>query len=191
MATQTIPRLTEEEYLELDRANDFRSEFIDGEMLAMSGGTGRHSALSVDLTYILKLKLVGRGCTVFNTDMRIRVSAKGAYLYPDASVACGEVLFDQDKTDVFINPVLIGEVLSPSTEDFDKGKKFDLYRSLDSLKEYLLVHTTTQSIAHYSRQPDNSWLLREAGPGGKLLIPALSIELGIDELYADSWHLPL
>jgi len=183
--------LTEEEYLELDHANEIRSEFVDGEMLAMSGGSPRHSALTADLIHIFKVKLAGRGCSVFTADMRVRTADSGSYVYPDMSVLCGKPVFHGKRSDALTNPSLVVEVLSPSTENYDQSRKWALYREISSLKDYLMVDSRTPKLILYSRQPDNSWSFRELiGLETSLDIPGLSLSLNLSEIYADSAHLP-
>jgi Uma2 family endonuclease len=157
MATQPSPRLTEQDYLALDRAAEYKSEFVDGAMHAMSGGTGRHSQLALRLALELMNQLKGRNCLVYNSDMRVRAGKRYNYFYPDLSVACGgSITLDGD---VLESPIVIAEVLSPSTEDYDHGKKFAMYREIPSLKDYLLVHTEEVLIEHFTPQADGSWLL--------------------------------
>ena len=190
-ASPSLHRLTEQEYLAKDRENPYRSEFVDGEMLAMAGGTIRHSAVSVNCVAQLIEKLAGRGCTVLNSDARVRTPSTGSYVYPDASVVCGPVLTADNADDILINPVLIVEVLSPATKKFDRGRKFDLYREIDFLKEYLLVHTDALIIEHYSRQPDNSWIYRETkGPNGSVIVPTLEMTLSLEQLYGSTMTIP-
>jgi Uma2 family endonuclease len=161
MLTPTIPRLTEEEYLALDRINNFRSEFIHGEMLAMSSGTLGHAGRAFRCGVELGSKLVGRACDVLLADARVRTPITGSYLSPDVLVVCGEAQTYQGKADILTNPILIIEVLSPSTKNYDREGKFHLYSELDSLQEYLLVHSEP-NIDYSSRQPDNTWTLKDA-----------------------------
>jgi Uma2 family endonuclease len=192
MATQAIPRLTEAEYLAQDRANPFRSEYIDGEMLAMAGGTLRHAALAARCIVELNSRLAGRGCTVFSSDARVRTPRSASYVYPDVSVVCGEVRTQQNALDVLINPAIVVEVLSPTTSDYDKGAKFDLYREVSSLMEYLLVHSDSPKVALYSRQSDNSWIFREvSGLQASLAVPSLSITLDLSQIYGNLMDLPV
>ena len=191
MATQIIPRLTEEEYLALDRTNAFRSEYIDGEMLAMSGGSDKHSLIAGRLATECNNKLAGRKCFVFNSDMRVRIGSSGAYVYPDLSIVCGERQIEGKGRDILLNPAVIVEVLSPSTEYLDRGRKFDLYREIPSLNDYLLVRSDCPNVSLYSRQHDNSWLFREAtGVGDFLAVPSLSITLELSQIYIDVTDLP-
>jgi len=191
MATQTIPRLTEAEYLALDRANPYRSEYIGGEMFAMAGGTLRHAALAARCIVELNSRLAGRGCTVFSSDARVRTPRTASHVYPDVSVVCGEVRTQPNASDVLINPAIVVEVLSPTTRDYDKGAKFELYREIDSLTDYLLVDSDDPKVVLYSRQPDNSWILREvSGLQTSIAIPSLSITIDLPQIYGDLMNLP-
>ena len=186
MAAHLIPPLTEEEYLTLDRAAECKSEFVDGHMYAMSGGTLRHSSLAVRLMSELSLQLMGRKCTVFNSDARVR-SAKGrSYFYPDISVVCGEAQTHEDSDDILINPSLIVEVLSPSTADYDHGKKFAHYREIATLRDYLLVHPDEPLIEQFARQEDGKWLLSEyRGREGVVHLDSLDCDIALARVYAD------
>jgi Uma2 family endonuclease len=191
MATQTIPRLTDAAYLALDRANPFRSEYIGGEMFAMAGGTLRHAALAARCIVELNSRLAGRGCTVLSSDARVRTPRTASYVYPDVSVVCGEVRTQPNASDVLINPAIVVEVLSPTARDFDQGAKFDIYREIDSLTEYLLVDSEAPQVVLYSRQPDNSWILREfSGLQISIAIPSLSITIDLSQIYGDLMNPP-
>lgn len=122
-------------------------------------------------------------CIVLSSDMKVRVPLRNGYVYPDASVVCGQPVFVDDHTDVITNPILIVEVLSDSTERFDRGEKFAGYRSLRSLVDYLLVAQDQARVEHYMRGPDGTWVLREVGPGMRLSCGALPREIAIDDLY--------
>lgn len=179
--------LTEAEYLELDRAAPYRSEYRDGAMFEMSGGTFAHSLLSTAVQTILH-RQAPAGCRTFNSDLRIRIPAAGLCTYPDAGMVCGEPQFaEASPKDTLLNPVLLVEVLSPTTEAYDRGRKFESYRSIESLREYLLVHQDRQHVEHYSRQEDGGpgWVLREyAGPEAVAGIDRLGIRIPLAELYA-------
>ncbi|MBI2950427.1 MAG: Uma2 family endonuclease, partial [Verrucomicrobia bacterium] len=140
---KTAPRLSEAEYLEIERQAEFKSEFYDGEMFAMAGGSPQHSLVSVNTVAELRDKLKSR-CVVFNAGLRVKVEATGLLTYPDASVVCGPQRFFEE--DTLLNPGLIVEVLSDSTEAYDRGKKFEHYRQIASLREYLLVSQTEPRI---------------------------------------------
>jgi Uma2 family endonuclease len=190
-ASPSLRRLSEQEYLALDRENPTKSEFINGEMRAMAGGSLRHSALGMRCGVQLAEKLQGRSCTVFSSDARVRTPSTGTYVYPDVSVVCGPIITVENTVDILINPLVIVEVLWPSTEDFDLNGKFALYREIESVKEYLLIHTKTIAIEQFSRQPDNSWIYRETkGRDALVVIPALDISLALDALYGSAMAIP-
>jgi Uma2 family endonuclease len=177
MASLPIPRITEEEYLRLDRAAETKSEFVDGEIFAMSGGSFPHSILAVKWMGELLSKLRGRNCVVFNSDERVRTPGSGSYVYPDVSVVCGKPQSHRASDDILTNPVVVIEVLSPSTEDYDRGKKFALYREIASLQDYLLVHSDEVHVESFTRQPEG-WLLREYR-GAEAAVPIASIDCAV------------
>ncbi len=183
MATQPIPSLTEHDYLSFDRAADYKSEFVDGEMMAMAGGGLRHSRLAARLNYEFMRQL--KSCTVYTSDARVRTPKSASYFYPDVSVVCGESLTHDSSDDILINPCVIAEVLSPSTADYDHGKKFARYREIPMLRDYLLIHSTEILIEHYARQPDGNWLLSE-GRGMEAVVALVSVDctLALSSLYA-------
>ncbi|HEX4231528.1 MAG TPA: Uma2 family endonuclease [Bryobacteraceae bacterium] len=184
MASLPKPPLTEDEYLRLDRKAETKSEFHDGQMFAMAGGSLNHSLLANSIGALLRGQ-VAAGCRVFNADLRIKIPASKTYTYADCSVICGEPEFSGDQQDVVLNPVLIVEVLSPTTEGYDRGKKFELYRTIRSFREYLLVHQDRRRIEHYSRQDDGSWLLREhSGTEGSVAVDVLGVHISLSDLYA-------
>jgi Uma2 family endonuclease len=183
-APQRISKLTPEEYLAIERAAEFRSEYHAGEMFAMVGGSPRHSLIKTQVLATLTVRLRGRACTAYDSDLRIRVSATGLYTYPDASVICGPLEFDDQRRDTVLNPAVLVEVLSESTEAYDRGKKFNHYRRIESLKEYLLVSQDEPKIEHYLRSDDGSWKLTEAaGLEATLRLPSLEIALPLREVY--------
>lgn len=155
MATQPIQPLTEEEYLRIERAAFEKSEFHNGQMFAMAGGS-RDDSLIGTRTISLMDRLVPAGCRVFNSDMRIHMAATGTFTYADSLVVCGKPAFDSDQKDNLLNPLLIAEVLSPSTQDYDRGKKFELYRTIESFREYLIIHQDRRFVEHHSKQEDGS-----------------------------------
>jgi Uma2 family endonuclease len=160
MASNPVSNLTEEQYLAIERAAEFKSEFLDGVMYAMSGGSLRHSDLASNLLAELRAMLRNSECKAFNSDLRVRVSAR-MYAYPDVSVVCGKPLLADERQDILLNPVVILEVLSPSTEQYDRGMKFQLYRTIDSLREYILVDQDKVLIEQYIRQDASTWTLRD------------------------------
>ena len=182
MATQPFPKLTEHDYLALDRAADFKSEFVDGEMYAMSGGTFRHGGLAVNLVISLGTQLRGSHFRVFNSDVRVRTAKKGSYLYPDLSVVCGPIERFEGADDILANPVVIGEVLFPSTADH--GTKFEIYREIPALMDHLLVHSDEMFIEHFTRQPDGNWLLSDhKGTDAFVELPSTGCRITLVEIY--------
>lgn len=161
VASNPALKLTEEQYLAIERAAEFRSEFRDGEMLAKSGGTMSHSDLQANIIAELHAALHGSDCRISTSDIRVRVSTTGMYAYPDVSVVCGKRLVADEKQDVLLNPVVIFEILSPSTEQYDRGVKFQHYRTIESLKEYILVDQNKVRIEQYIRQDATTWILRD------------------------------
>jgi len=187
MATQVATPLTEEQYLAIERRAETKSEFHDGQMFAMAGGSPNHSLLAGMMISLLNSQKPP-GCRVFTSDMRIKAAKAGLHTYPDCSVVCGELqLFSKD---CLLNPLLIVEVLSPSTEGYDRGKKFELYRTIESFREYLVVHQDCRHVEHYSRQDDNSWLLRDyQGTEACVQIASLGMSISLADLYASALDL--
>ena len=159
MSTSPKTYLTPEQYLEIERQAEFKSEYYQGEMFAMAGAVQAHNLLTGNAFASLHAQLRGRRCEVYSHDMRVRVSATGLYTYPDLVVVCGEPKFLDERRDTLLNPTVIGEVLSPSTEAYDRGKKFAHYRTLESLREYFLISSDRVQIERYSRQASSQWLL--------------------------------
>src|ERR1700692_2888003 len=145
----------------MDRAAEFRSEFVDGEMIAMSGGAMRHAQLQANVIGELFAALRGSNCRVYSSDFRVRVSKTRMYAYPDVSVVCGKPVLADERQDILLNPVVIFEVLSPFTEKYDRGVKFQHYRSVDSLKDYVLVDQDRVRVEYYTRQATDTWTLHD------------------------------
>ena len=181
---QKGPPLTPVEYLTIERAASTKSEFYDGEMFGMAGGTALHSLIGTNAAGEFRDKLRGKKCVPYNADLRILVEANGLFTYPDLSVICGPLQF-ADADDTVTNPSVLVEVLSPSTEAYDRGQKFLLYRQIPSLREYLLVSQHEPLLEMFVRQADNLWVLREAaGLAAQLEIPSLGITISLAEIYA-------
>jgi Uma2 family endonuclease len=188
---KTVHHLTEAEYLEIERRAEYKSEFLDGEMFAMSGGTMPHSLIASNLIAALATHLKGKPCLAFTSDLRVKVEACGLYTYPDVSVACGKPQLEDEHNDVLLNPTVIAEVLSDSREAYDRGKKFAMYRQIPSLCEYLLVSQHEPHIEQYIRQPNGDWTLRDvAGLNGGLTLPSLGITVAMSEVYANVTFAP-
>jgi Uma2 family endonuclease len=179
-------RYTLEEYFALESVGAARYEYWNGDILCMSGGTPQHATISVNITSGLKVRLRGGRCRDFNADMAIKTLLIPPYRYPDASVVCGEPIFEKvDKFDTLANPTLIVEVLSPSTLNLDKTLKRDAYQAIPSLQEYLLIAQDAPRITHYVRQ-GNQWLQQDySGLTITLELPALGCQLPLSEIYED------
>lgn len=176
--------LTEQEYLALERAAEFKSEFYGGDVFAMAGGTRWHSLIATNLAAEFRARLKGRRCLTYNADLRVKVEATGLLTYPDLSVACPPQKFLDAEEDTLVNPTLLAEVLSDSTEAYDRGRKFEHYRQIPSLREYLLVSQREPRIAHFSRQSNGEWRLRDAvGLKAKLAVRSLRITLALGEVF--------
>jgi Uma2 family endonuclease len=189
MASLQTTLLSEEEYLRLERGAEFKSEFHDGRMVAMSGGSMNHALLSGSALAIL-YRQMPPGCRVVTSGLRINIPSSRTYTYADCSVICGEPQLSGDQQDNLLNPVLIVEVLSPSTEGYHRGKKFELYRRIASFREYLIVHQDQRRVEYYSRQDDGSWLLREhSGNDDCVTIARLGVKVALSELYATALNL--
>ena len=181
---QRAARLTPAEYLKIERAAEIRHEYFNGEMFAMSGGSPHHSLIKMNAGGELRTQLKGRPCTAFDSDLRIQISPTGLYTYPDISVVCGELEFDDDQRDTVLNPTLLVEVLSDSTEAYDRGKKFEHYRRIDSLREYVLISQKSPTIERYLRNPDHTWTLTAViGLDASIHLPTIDVTLSLAEVY--------
>jgi Uma2 family endonuclease len=182
---ETSRRLTEAEYLEIERAAEFKSEFYQGEMFAMSGGKPQHSLIGTNLGREFGNRL-GRGkCVAYNTDLRVKIEATGLCTYPDLSVICGTLRFAAGTDDTVVNPTVLVEVLSDSTEAYDRGTKFEHYRRIPTLQEYLLVSQKAPQVEQFIRQADGRWILNvAAGMDKSLELPSLGIVISLDEIFA-------
>jgi Uma2 family endonuclease len=184
MSSQTQQHYTPEEYLALERQAQCKSEYYAGEIFAMAGTSRWHNLIVTNVLRELSLQLKGRPCTTYPSDMRVKVSPTGLYTYPDVTVVCGEAQFEDNQQDTLLNPTLIVEVLSESTEAYDRGGKFAPYRKLASLMEYVLITQTKPHIEHYVRQSDNRWLLAEADSlQDTLYLPSIDCHLALAEVY--------
>jgi Uma2 family endonuclease len=178
-----MTKVTADEYLALDRAAEFRSELLDGEIIAMSGGSMRHSALQVNLAGEVRLALRGTRCRAFNSDLRVRVSPS-MYTYPDLTIVCGKPLAADGREDILLNPTVIFEVLSPSTEYYDRGLKFRRYREIESLTDYILVDQDQTRIEQFTRGDANTWTLHDYQRLDEtLMIPSIEVSLPLASIY--------
>ena len=186
MATRPVPYLTPEEYLELERRAERKHEYLDGQMYelwAMSEASPNHALIVANVVVALGSQLRGRPCKLYTNDLRLRCPA-GLHAYPDVVVACGEHAFADEKRDTLLNPTVIVEVLSPSTQDYDRGTKWENYRAIASLREYVLVARDRPHIAWYVRQDDGRWLFSECSdPAGVVQLESIGCQLALAEVF--------
>lgn len=182
--TQPTTLLTPEEYLAAEREAETRSEYVDGVVYPMTGAQINHIRIVTNLIIELGLQLRGRQYDVLAVDMKVRMPDSRKYFYPDIAVVSGEPQFHDDRKDIILNPVLLVEVLSKSTEAFDRGLKFRAYQQLPSLREYLLVAQDAPSVEQYVKQDDGSWSYRAvAGREASLALPSVECTLNLSAVY--------
>jgi Uma2 family endonuclease len=174
---------TWKEYLAFERTSNVKHEFCDGEIFAMAGGTPSHAALGLAVGSELRFQLTGRDCRAYSSDLRIRVPATGLGTYPDATVICGKSVADPEDENTLVNPVVIVEVLSASTETYDRGEKFEHYRQLPSLRDYVLV-SWREPLIEVFRRDDGSWKRVEARRHGAVRLESIDCSLEVDRVYA-------
>lgn len=187
------PLYTVDDYLLLERISNERNEYLDGQIFAMASESGEHGIITVNLVMIVATQLKGSLCQARTKDTKVRsgpepkpgCSSSGLYSYPDLLVVCGEPEYHDDHTDVLLNPAVIMEVLSPTTESFDRGEKFTRYQTWNStLCDYLLISQHRPQIEHYTRLPDNSWSYRRAsGLEAQVIIPSIDCTLRLLDVY--------
>ncbi len=176
--------MTPEEFLAFERASDEKHEYRDGVIVAMSGAKRAHNLISVNIGSNLHASLKKKDCETYMSEMRVFVPSVRLYTYPDIVVVCGEPQFIDDEFDTLTNPLLLIEILSESTEGYDRGLKFQNYRSIDSLKEYVLVSQTTASIEKYVKHGDGFWLLSEAtGLDAAITLDSIDCTLSLTDVY--------
>jgi Uma2 family endonuclease len=184
MTVNTKHYVTPEEYLALERAAERKSEYRDGEIVGMTGATRRHSLITVNVSSELNRQLEDRPCEVHVNDLRALIAARRLYTYPDVIVVCGEPELTDRYRDTLTNPTVLIEVLSPSTEAYDRGAKFEHYRTLDSLREYLLVSQSRPQVDHFVRPADGQWLLSAASDlAATIVLPSIQCQLAMAEIY--------
>lgn len=185
MTAQPRPYLTETEYLERERVSIIKHEYYAGEIFAMSGASESHNLIASNINASLYNQTRGRGCRIYPSDMRIKVVRTGLYTYPDITIVCGKPEFvDVTKRDTLVNPTIIIEILSPSTERYDRGVKFQNYRTIETLKEYILVAQNTYRIERYVRFEAQTWILTEAvGIESSITLDSIQCILALADTY--------
>jgi Uma2 family endonuclease len=184
MSSQPKTYLTPEEYLAIERRNEYKSEYVDGEMVAMTGASRRHNLININIAGEINRQLRGRQCEAYASDMRVRVPSMRAYVYPDVVIVCGEPQLEDDYLDTLLNPTVLIEVLSESTERYDRGRKFGFYRTIESLAEYVLVAQDECRVEQYAKQPDGRWLLTDhRSPEDLVELASIQCTLKLSEVY--------
>jgi Uma2 family endonuclease len=176
--------LSENDYLTRERAAQVKHEYVNGELIAMAGASPQHNVVASNIAGVLREQLRNRPCLVLPSDQRVFVPATGLYAYPDVTVVCGRPEFHAKDDWILLNPVVIFEVLSESTEAFDRGAKFAHYRHLDSLAEYVLVAIGERRVEHYRRVASAQWMLTShETPDAAVALPALGLDLPLAQIF--------
>ena len=184
MSQQIVPYVSPEEYLRLERQSEYKSEYVNGEILAMTGASRKHNLIAGNIFRELSQQLRSRQCEAYVGDMRVKVTATGLYTYPDVVVVCGEPKFEDTFVDTLLNPTLLVEVLSQSTERYDRIAKSSYYRTLDSLSEHLLVAQDEVRLEQYVKQPNGMWLLFEYSALENVVeLSSISCSLALRDVY--------
>ncbi len=176
---------TQEEYLAFERASLEKHEYYQGEIFDMAGGSLNHSQLQMNFTRETGSFLKGKPCKVHGRELRVHIPYNTLYTYPDSQIICGKIKMLDDAFDTVMNPVVIVEILSPSTQSYDKGDKFLLYRSIPSLKEYILIDSLSIKVEHYIKQSDDNWLFKEyLSQSETFHIQSINYHFPLSELYS-------
>ena len=187
MSTHPKTFLTPEQYLEIERKAEFKSEYYAGEMFAMAGARMPHITIAANALALFHNQFRGRNCRVLGSDMRVKVSQTGLYTYPDIVAVCGEPQLEDSGLDTLLNPVLIVEVLSPSTEAYDRGRKFEHYRTIASFMQYVLIATDRISVDVYTRDREGRWILTSASkPEDVIQLSSVECSLRVADLYENT-----
>ncbi len=184
MSSLPQQRYTPEEYLEMDRKAERRSEYVNGEIMEMAGASREHNRITLNIGTALTVQLRGSSCEPFTTDLRVKGRTTGAFLFPDVVVGCGPLEFEDEALDILLNPVVLMEVLSPTTERDDRGWKFAHYRRLATLTDYVMLSQYQPFVEHYTRNSDDKWVLTELrGLSSVLRLPSIGCELPLAVIY--------
>jgi Uma2 family endonuclease len=186
MAAREQAFLTPEQYLEIERLAAYKSEYISGQMFAMAGGSPTHSLIAMNIGVELGTRLRGTSCRVYNSDLRVAFEATNLYTYPDVTVSCERPTYVGSQSDALTNPTLIVEVLSPSTELYDRGEKFAHYQRSATLAEYVLVAQDHARVERYTRTSEGGWLLFVAeGFDSTIELLSIDVTLALSDIYAN------
>ncbi|MEO0847391.1 MAG: Uma2 family endonuclease [Cyanobacteria bacterium J06648_1] len=184
MQVPTKTYYSPEEYLELETAAEYRSEYFDGQIIPMAGGKPNHNKISLNLSSALNFALRKTMYDVFMSDLRLSIPDRSIYTYPDVMVVETPLVFADNRQDTITNPIAIAEILSDSTEKYDRGDKFRMYRTIPSFKEYLLISQTAMQVEKFSKNDEDRWVLSEyTGKDSKISFESFVFEIGLNELY--------
>ncbi|MEN9230547.1 MAG: Uma2 family endonuclease [Thermostichus sp. DG02_5_bins_236] len=184
MIAHPYPKTPPQDYLTQERQAKFKSEYIDGDVVAMTGASRQHNLISLNIAASLHSQLRYRPCEIYMGDMRVAVDQEEFYTYPDIVVACEDPQFLDGELDTLLNPTLLIEVLSPSTASYDRGEKFSRYRQLSSLQEYLIVAQSTPALEHYRKQNEREWILIDITDCEALVeLPSIQCQLAMRDIY--------
>src|SRR6267378_2907618 len=185
---QFLPTISAEQYLEIERFSETRHEFLDGVVYAMAGESPDHSTICYNLSGITHAQLSSKPCRGFSPNMKVRAGIGGLYAYPDLMIVCGEAQFHDEQGDVLLNPTVIFEVLSASTEKYDRGgEKFLRYQQIESLQDYVMVSQDNPRVEHHHRQPDGTWNATEVnGLDAVLVLSSIDCRISLDEVYRNT-----
>ncbi len=185
MAAPHFPLATVEEYLEFDRNSEFKNEYYRGQIIAMAGGKPTHAKIGATVTALLWIATEGRSCDVYSSDARLAADRESHYVYPDIMVVYGEPEYADSRQETLANPILVVEVLSPSTESADRGRKFASYRNLESLQEYLMVSQFEPKVELHRKGPDGNWTRHEwTGLDAVAVLESVDAQLPLPRVYA-------
>jgi Uma2 family endonuclease len=174
---------TVEEYLAFERSSELKHEYISGEIVAMAGATRAHNLVTGNIAQRLRNQLGGKPCETYSSEMRVRTTPT-EYTYPDVVVVCDEPQFEDAELDTLLNPTVVVEVLSKSSEARDRGEKFLDYRGIESVKDIILITQHKMRVEHYVRQPNNDWILHDiSDPDGMTIMTSIGCTLTLAEIY--------
>jgi Uma2 family endonuclease len=183
---EAVPKynyITPAQYLEMERADEYKNEYYDGHVYAMSGASLKHNIISSNLSSKIGHFLDGTNCRMLQSEMRVSTPSQDSYMYPDAVIICGEPKPEDDKFDTLLNPSVIIEILSPSTRSIDKERKFFFYREIPSLQEYIMIDSLKKHIIVVRKQANESWIFEDIGDGFDLTIQTINFKLTLEAIY--------
>jgi Uma2 family endonuclease len=185
MTLPAVKHVTEAEYLAFERESQERHEFYKGEIFLMSGASFKHNIIEDNIRGGLHAFLKGKKCRSFGSNLRIHIPQNSLYTYPDVLIVCDEPKFVDGEFDTLLNPAVIIEILSPSTANYDRGAKFDLYREIESLQEYILLDSSTTHFVHYIKNPDSTWTLSESkNTEDPFFITSIQLQIPLSDVYS-------